>query len=119
MSTPSAQRHSWTARIALAAATVGVWAVTLSAEPPVHDPRPNIVFILGEGQGWTSTSVQMDDAMPESRGEFVGSASVCSPLTRYSQYVRLSCLTNDGSQAGKPDVLDIVAGHRFYSPSAA
>jgi arylsulfatase A len=34
-------------------------------------PRPNFVFILGEGHGWSSTSVQMDDAVPASRSAFV------------------------------------------------
>ena len=31
---------------------------------------PNFVFILGEGQGWTSTSVRMDPDIPESRNEY-------------------------------------------------
>ena len=29
---------------------------------------PNFVVILGDGSGWTSSSVQMDDRNPESRG---------------------------------------------------
>lgn len=29
--------------------------------------RPNFVFILGEGHGWSSTSVAMDDAVPDSK----------------------------------------------------
>ena len=33
--------------------------------------RPNFVFILGEGHGWSSTSVRMDDAVPESKSAFV------------------------------------------------
>jgi arylsulfatase A len=33
--------------------------------------RPNFVFILGEGHGWSSTSVQMDDAVPASKNAFV------------------------------------------------
>lgn len=32
--------------------------------------RPNFVFILGEGHGWSSTSVRMDDAVPESKSIF-------------------------------------------------
>lgn len=32
---------------------------------------PNFVFILGEGHGWSSTSVQMDDAVPESQSGLV------------------------------------------------
>ena len=34
-------------------------------------PRPNFVFILGEGHGWGSTSVQMDDAVPASKSALV------------------------------------------------
>jgi len=34
-------------------------------------PQPNFVFILGEGHGWSSTSVQMDDAVPESKSAFI------------------------------------------------
>ena len=33
--------------------------------------KPNFVVILGEGHGWSSTSVQMDDAVPESKSAFV------------------------------------------------
>ena len=33
--------------------------------------RPNFVFILGEGHGWSSTFVQMDDAVPASKSAFV------------------------------------------------
>ena len=35
------------------------------AEPPAR--QPNFIFILGEGQGWSSTSVQMDDRIPQSK----------------------------------------------------
>ena len=34
-------------------------------------PQPNFVFILGEGHGWSSTSVQMDEAVPGSKSDFV------------------------------------------------
>lgn len=33
--------------------------------------RPNFVFILGEGHGWSSTSVQMDDKDPSSKSAYV------------------------------------------------
>jgi len=39
-------------------------ALTVGAAEP---PRPNFVFVLGEGHGWSSTSVQMDDAVTESK----------------------------------------------------
>lgn len=32
---------------------------------------PSFVFILGEGHGWSSTSVRMDDAVPTSKSAFV------------------------------------------------
>ncbi|MEO6741335.1 MAG: sulfatase-like hydrolase/transferase, partial [Chthoniobacteraceae bacterium] len=31
------------------------------------DARPNFVIIMGEAQGWASSSVQMDDAVPGSK----------------------------------------------------
>ena len=43
-------------------------AMPLCAAEPA---RPNLVVILGEGHGWSSTSVQMDDAVPESKSAFV------------------------------------------------
>lgn len=43
-------------------ASVGTWA---------WGEQPNFVFIFGEGAGWTSTSVQMDDARADSKGELV------------------------------------------------
>jgi len=32
---------------------------------------PNFVVVLGEGHGWSSTSAQMDDAVPASKSVFV------------------------------------------------
>lgn len=37
--------------------------------------RPNFVFILGEGHGWTSTSVLMDDRVPDSKSDFLRTPS--------------------------------------------
>ncbi len=37
-----------------------------SSADPIH---PNFVVIMGEAQGWTSASVQMDDAVPASRSD--------------------------------------------------
>jgi arylsulfatase A len=39
-------------------------------------PPPNFVFILGEGHGWSSTSVQMDDAVSESKSAYVRTPSL-------------------------------------------
>jgi hypothetical protein len=41
--------------------------VTNAAE---NAKTPNFVFILGEGHGWSSTSVQMDNAVPASKSAF-------------------------------------------------
>jgi len=49
-------------------------AVAALLATPVHAATaqpPNFVFILGEGHGWSSTSVQMDDAVPASKSAFV------------------------------------------------
>jgi arylsulfatase A-like enzyme len=35
------------------------------------EKRPNFLFVFGEGQGWTSTSIQMDDTLPASKGDIV------------------------------------------------
>ena len=43
-------------------------AIPLCAAEPA---RPNFVLILGEGHGWSSTSVKMDEAVAESKSTFV------------------------------------------------
>ncbi len=58
------QLHLDFTNIVLAVAIVGCGALVRAAE--VASP-PNFVFILGEGHGWSSLSVQMDDAVPESK----------------------------------------------------
>ncbi|MBI5819667.1 MAG: sulfatase [Verrucomicrobia bacterium] len=54
-----------------------MWIVTLSVAAALSAPlpaatsqRPNFVFILGEGHGWSSTSVRMDDAVAESKSSY-------------------------------------------------
>ena len=52
------------------------WATFLSttllaARLSGTEQHPNFVFVLGEGHGWSSTSVQMDDAVPESKSAYV------------------------------------------------
>lgn len=75
---------------------------SVSAEPKPASDRPNFVFILSDDQDWTGLSVQMHDAMPNSKSDFYRTpnlerlaaqgmrftdayapAPVCSP-TRYS-----------------------------------
>lgn len=45
----------------------------LRAETP---SKPNFVVILGEGHGWSSTSVQMDDTVPGSKSGYVRTPSL-------------------------------------------
>ena len=58
-------------RSAAALAVVGLLAHAALAEPSRRPSQPNFVFILGEGHGWSSTSVAMDDAVPESKSALV------------------------------------------------
>ena len=45
-------------------------------------PRPpNFIILLGEGQGWNSTSVQMDDTVPASKSSFIQTSNL-ERLTR-------------------------------------
>ncbi|MHC4996464.1 MAG: hypothetical protein ACYTGQ_15565, partial [Planctomycetota bacterium] len=48
-----------------------IWAVCCLALSlnAADNTQPNFVFILGEGLGWTSTSVQLDPNFPESRSD--------------------------------------------------
>jgi len=53
-------------------AAAGLLYTTLSAAAPGPQAlRPNFVLVLGEGHGWGSTSVPMDDAVPQSKSAFV------------------------------------------------
>ena len=47
--------------------TVAFWLITLLTHAA---QRPNFVFILGEGQGWTSLSTQMDRDNPRSKSDY-------------------------------------------------
>src|SRR6187397_1634242 len=47
--------------LALAVSTIGS---VMAVDP---SPRPNFVVIMGEAQGWASSSVQMDDIVPASK----------------------------------------------------
>ena len=46
-------------------------ALLFAASLLAAERQPNFVFILGEGHGWSSTSVRMEDAVPGSRSDFV------------------------------------------------
>jgi arylsulfatase A len=47
-----------------------VLALLSFAALSTHAAKPNFVFILGEGQGWTSLSTQMDRSNPRSKSDF-------------------------------------------------
>jgi arylsulfatase A-like enzyme len=51
----------------VATALASAYRPSLGAE---RDPRPNIVFMLADDQGWNGLSVQMAPDVPGSRGEF-------------------------------------------------
>ncbi|MEP6668388.1 MAG: sulfatase [Chthoniobacter sp.] len=52
---------------------ISVATAALAALPGAlqAEEHPNFVVILGEAQGWSSSSVQMDDAVPASKSDFV------------------------------------------------
>jgi hypothetical protein len=45
-----------------------IFSILFLAGLPLAAKPPNFVVVLGEGHGWSSTSVQMDDAVPASKG---------------------------------------------------
>ncbi|MEI8386251.1 MAG: sulfatase-like hydrolase/transferase [Verrucomicrobiota bacterium] len=51
-----------------------IFSILFLAGLPLAAKPPNFVVVLGEGHGWSSTSVQMDDAVPASK-----SATVSTP----------------------------------------
>jgi len=51
-------------------------AIFLAASLPLAAKQPNFVVVLGEGHGWSSTSVQMDDAVPASKSADVSTPSL-------------------------------------------
>jgi arylsulfatase A len=63
------RRQSWFVGVSV----VALLSTTLFAATP---PRPNFVLILGEGQGWSSTSVQMDDTIRESKSDLFQTPSL-------------------------------------------
>ena len=46
----------------------GCFGALLSASLLGAEKQPNFILVLGEGAGWTSSSVQMDDRIPASKG---------------------------------------------------
>ena len=52
---------------------VAAFTRSRASEPPA---RPNFVVIMGEAQGWASSSVQMDDAVPGSKSTLARTPSL-------------------------------------------
>ena len=85
--------------------------------------RPNVVLFLVDDQGWTGTSVRMDDSVPDSRSDFYRTPALerlaaagmrfsaayaphpnCSPT-------RMSIQTGKSpARLGSTDILDVVPG---------
>lgn len=86
--TPGFSRREFLALAGIGAAAWLAPRLLAAGEPP-----PNFVFVLGEGQGWSATSVQMDDAVAASR-----SGTVATP--------NLERLAREGMRFS-----------RFYAPS--
>ncbi len=59
-------------------ALMAIAAVLLGAPPGGAAParQPNFVVILGEGAGWTSSSAQMDDRNPASKGAAIKTPAI-------------------------------------------
>lgn len=85
-------------------ATFGKWSCNPPQDKKVENP-PNIVFILTDDQGWSCTSIGMDDRIPDSKSDFYETpnidrlagegirftrgyapASICSPTRRSIQF---------------------------------
>ena len=60
----------------LTSTSAAVAQTTSSHGASQNTTRRNFVFILGEGHGWSSTSVQMDDRVPQSKSVYVRSAEL-------------------------------------------
>ncbi len=62
------------------AAGLTVFSLLSPAAPPLNaaatGKQPNFVVILGEGAGWNSTSVPMDDAVPGSKSDLLQTPSL-------------------------------------------
>jgi arylsulfatase A-like enzyme len=52
------------------------WAVLGAAQTLHAAERPNFIVIMGEAQGWASSSVQMDDAVPGSKSSLAQTPSL-------------------------------------------
>lgn len=103
------------------------------ALPAAAADAPNIVFFLADDQGWTGTSVQMDDRVPGSRSDYYRTPSLerlaregmrfsdayaphpnCSPT-------RMSIQTGKSpARLGATDIIDVVpdasgVGGMFYN----
>ena len=127
MTTRTAGRHLVVLTLSLvSAALAGVSRPSLGAD---RDPRPNIVFMLADDQGWNGLSVRMAPDVPGSRSELIQTpnlerlaaqgmrfsnayapAPVCSP-TRISIQTGKSPAQLHWTKAAPPE-----EGHKLREP---
>lgn len=49
----------------------GLWVIAQGVSGQAATKRPNILFLVGEAQGWSSLSVPMDDRVPDSKSDLI------------------------------------------------
>jgi len=94
---------------------LGTVSALAEAEPPVPKAAPNMILVLSDDQGWSTTSVAMDPNNPKSKSDYFETpnlerlaargmrfsnayapAAMCSP-TRFSiQYGQSTARTQKG-----------------------
>ena len=126
MTTPAVYRCCVVLMLSLLATSAGGGRASLGAD---RDPRPNIVFMLADDQGWNGLSVRMAPDVPGSRSELIqtpnlerlaaqgmrfsnayASAPVCSP-TRISIQTGKSPAQLHWTKAAPPE-----EGHKLLEP---
>lgn len=110
-----------TLRLLGAMAAIALWSIGCSGL--AASERPNIVLFLADDQGWTGTSVQMHESVPDSRSDYYRTpalerlaaagmrfSNAYSPHTNCSP-TRMSIQTGKSpARLGSTDILDVVPG---------
>jgi arylsulfatase A len=58
-------------RLSITCLLLGSMGASISAQGQPATDRPNFLIVYGEGSGWVSTSVQMEEGNPQSKSEFI------------------------------------------------